>query len=199
MFIQIAEKNHMIEQITDLQFCRICRFLKENENLMNQILNVKVNLSSLDLMRADCSRHLMRMMDEFEIPYDWIQFEITETVATEYNASLRKVVDEFTNAGIHLCLDDFGSGYANLNTVMQLPFSTIKIDRSLIFDICNDKKREMFYQSIVETFRKMNYTVVSEGVETKEEMEKISSWGVDMMQGYYFSKPLPPEELLKLL
>ena len=55
------------------------------------------------------------MMDEFEIPHNWIQFEITETVATEYNEGLRKVVDEFTDAGIHLCLDDFGSGYANLN------------------------------------------------------------------------------------
>ena len=64
------------------------------------------------------------MMDEFEIPHNWIQFEITETVATEYNEGLRKVVDEFTDAGIHLCLDDFGSGYANLNTVMRLPFST---------------------------------------------------------------------------
>ena len=87
------------------------------------------------------------MMDEFGIPHDWIQFEITETVATEYNAGLRKVVNEFTDAGIHLCLDDFGSGYANLNTVMRLPFSTIKIDRSLLFDICSDKNREMFYQS----------------------------------------------------
>lgn len=199
VFIQIAEKNHMIEQITDLQFCRICRFLKENKRLMDTLLNVKVNLSSLDLMRSDCCSHFICMMDEFEIPHDWIQFEITETVATEYNAGLRKVVNEFTDAGIHLCLDDFGSGYANLNTVMRLPFSTIKIDRSLLFDICSDKKREMFYQSIVETFRKLNYHLVSEGVETKEEMEKISSWGVDMIQGYYFSRPLPPEELLKLL
>ena len=199
VFIQIAEKNHMIEQITDLQFCRICRFLKENKRLMDSLLNVKVNLSSLDLMRSDCCSHFICMMDEFEIPHNWIQFEITETVATEYNAGLRKVVDEFTDAGIHLCLDDFGSGYANLNTVMRLPFSIIKIDRSLLFDICSDKKREMFYQSIVETFRKLNYHLVSEGVETKEEMEKISSWGVDMIQGYYFSRPLPPEELLKLL
>lgn len=199
VFIQIAEKNHMIEQITDLQLCRICRFLKANKEIMERILNVKVNLSSLDLMRNDSCGHFIRIMDRFKIPHDWIQFEITETVATEYNASLRKIVDEFMDAGIHLCLDDFGSGYANLNTVMQLPFSTIKIDRSLLFDICNDKKKEIFYQSIVATFRKMNYHIVSEGVETKEEMERLSSWGVDMIQGYYFSKPLPTEELLKLI
>ena len=199
VFIQIAEKNHMIEQITDLQFHRVCRFLNENGRLMKQLLNVKVNLSSLDLMRNDCSGHFIRIMDKYGIPHEWIQFEITETIATEYNASLGIIVEEFLNAGIRLCLDDFGSGYANLNTVMKLPFSIIKLDRSLLYEICHDNTRAMFYQSIVETFHKMNYHIVSEGVETKEEVELISRWGVDMIQGYYFSKPLPETELLRIM
>ena len=199
VFIQIAEKNHMIEQITDLQFKRICMFINEHRGLMKKLFNIKVNLSSLDLMRSDCSSHFIRMMDDMDIHHDWIQFEITETVATEYNAGLGMVVDGFMAAGVRLCLDDFGSGYANLNTVMRLPFSAIKIDRTLLFDICNDKKRAMFYQSIIETFHRMGYSIVSEGVETEEEMSLLSSWGVDMIQGYYFSRPLPVDELLKLL
>ena len=199
VFIQIAEKNHMIEQITDLQFKRICMFINEHRDLMKKLFNIKVNLSSLDLMRSDCSSHFIRMMDDMDIHHDWIQFEITETVATEYNAGLGMVIDGFMAAGVRLCLDDFGSGYANLNTVMRLPFSAIKIDRTLLFDICNDKKRAMFYQSIVETFHRMGYVIVSEGVETEEEMSLLSSWGVDMIQGYYFSRPLPVDELLKLL
>ena len=199
VFIQIAEKNHMIEQITDLQFKRICMFINEHRGLMKKLFNIKVNLSSLDLMRSDCSSHFIRMMDDMDIHHDWIQFEITETVATEYNAGLGMVVDGFMAAGVRLCLDDFGSGYANLNTVMRLPFSAIKIDRTLLFDICNDKKRAMFYQSIVETFHRMGYSIVTEGVETEEEMSLLSSWGVDMIQGYYFSRPLPVDELLKLL
>ena len=199
VFIQIAEKNHMIEQITDLQFKRVCMFINEHRDLMKKLFNIKVNLSSLDLMRSDCSSHFIRMMDDMDIHHDWIQFEITETVATEYNAGLGMVIDGFMAAGVRLCLDDFGSGYANLNTVMRLPFSAIKIDRTLLFDICNDKKRAMFYQSIVETFHRMGYSIVSEGVETEEEMSLLSSWGADMIQGYYFSRPLPVEELLKLL
>ena len=199
VFIQIAEKNHMIEQITDLQFKRVCMFINEHRDLMKKLFNIKVNLSSLDLMRSDCSSHFIHMMDDMDIHHDWIQFEITETVATEYNAGLGMVIDGFMAAGVRLCLDDFGSGYANLNTVMRLPFSAIKIDRTLLFDICNDKKRAMFYQSIVETFHRMGYSIVSEGVETEEEMSLLSSWGVDMIQGYYFSRPLPVDELLKLL
>ena len=199
VFIQIAEKNHMIEQITDLQFKRVCMFINEHRDLMKKLFNIKVNLSSLDLMRSDCSSHFIRMMDDMDIHHDWIQFEITETVATEYNAGVGMVIDGFMAAGVRLCLDDFGSGYANLNTVMRLPFSAIKIDRTLLFDICNDKKRAMFYQSIVETFHRMGYSIVSEGVETEEEMSLLSSWSVDMIQGYYFSRPLPVDELLKLL
>ena len=199
VFIQIAEKNHMIEQITDLQFKRVCMFINEHRDLMKKLFNIKVNLSSLDLMRSDCSSHFIRMMDDMDIHHDWIQFEITETVATEYNAGLGMVIDGFMAAGVRLCLDDFGSGYANLNTVMRLPFSAIKIDRTLLFDICNDKKRAMFYQSIVETFHRMGYSIVSEGVETEEELSLLSSWGADMIQGYYFSRPLPVDELLKLL
>ena len=199
VFIQIAEKNHMIEQITDLQFKRVSMFINEHRDLMKKLFNIKVNLYSLDLMRSDCSSHFIRMMDDMDIHHDWIQFEITETVATEYNAGLGMVIDGFMAAGVRLCLDDFGSGYANLNTVMRLPFSAIKIDRTLLFDICNDKKRAMFYQSIVETFHRMGYSIVSEGVETEEEMSLLSSWGVDMIQGYYFSRPLPVDELLKLL
>ncbi len=197
VFIQIAEHNHMIEQITDLQFQRICRFLNENRTMMEKLRNVKINLSSLDLMRSDCSSHFIQMMDSAGIPHSWIQFEITETVATEYNAGLRKVVDEFMAAGVRLCMDDFGSGYANLNTIMRLPFSVIKLDRSLLFDICLDDKRSLFYHSLVDTFHRMNYSIVSEGVETQEEMELLSSWGVDMIQGYYFSKPLPERELME--
>ena len=175
VFIQIAEKNHMIEQITDLQFKRICMFINEHRDLMKKLFNIKVNLSSLDLMRSDCSSHFIRMMDDMDIHHDWIQFEITETVATEYNAGLGMVIDGFMAAGVRLCLDDFGSGYANLNTVMRLPFSAIKIDRTLLFDICNDKKRAMFYQSIIETFHRMGYSIVSEGVETEEKMSLLSS------------------------
>ena len=114
-----------------------------------------MNLSPLDLMRNGCGAHLIQLLDEFEIPYSCVQFEITETAATEYTAGLNRMVEEFSQAGIGLCLDDFGSGYANLNTVMQLPFSAIKLDRSLLFNICTDEKAASFYRSIVTAFRQM--------------------------------------------
>lgn len=158
-----------------------------------------MNLSPLDLIQPNSSSRLIRLMDEYGVKHSFIQFEITETVATEYNSALNKAVDDFADSGIGLCLDDFGSGYANLNTVMQLPFSAIKLDRSLLNKICEDPRSANFYHSIVSSFQNMGFHVISEGVETEAEVKLLSDYGVDMIQGFYFSKPLPPEKLLDLL
>ena len=101
-----------------------------------------MNLSPLDLMRNGCGAHLIQILDEFEIPYSCVQFEITETAATEYTAGLNRMVEEFSQAGIGLCLDDFGSGYANMNTVMQLPFSAIKRRKNKSQNKLNQKTHE---------------------------------------------------------
>ena len=107
-------------------------------------------------------------------------------------------MEDFTNAGIGLCLDDFGSGYANLNTVLRLPFDVVKMDRSLLTGITCDEQAAVFYHSIVTVMQNMGYIIVAEGAETEEEVSLLREWGVDMVQGYYFSRPLPEAELLRL-
>lgn len=199
IFIQIAEKNPLVDRITNLQFRRICRFIQKHPLLTDRLYNIKMNLSPLDLIQTNSSSRLIRLMDEYGVKHSFIQFEITETVATEYNSALNKAVDDFADSGIGLCLDDFGSGYANLNTVMQLPFSAIKLDRSLLNKICEDPRSANFYHSIVSSFQNMGFHVISEGVETAAEVKLLIDYGVDMIQGFYFSKPLPPEKLLDLL
>lgn len=96
-----------------------------------------------------------------------------------------------------MCLDDFGSGYANLNAVLRIPFSAVKMDRSLLMNVCTDKQAALFYHSIVMTMQHMGYKVIAEGAETEEEVKLLKKWGVDMIQGYYFSKPLDKKKLLE--
>lgn len=199
VFIRLAEKNRLIDALTDLQLRRICRFLKSHEDVARQIDSVKVNLSALNLMQEHCAERLIAILDEYALPHRLFQFEITETVATEYSSRLSRAVDAFSQADIGLCLDDFGSGFANLNTVTHLPFSAIKLDRSLLYHICTDARAALFYQSIVSTFQRMGYNVIAEGVETEKEVELLKKWNVDLIQGYYFSRPLPEPMLLDLL
>lgn len=199
VFISIAEKNGQIAQLGYLQFSRICRFLKENPELMKQIRNVKFNLSPAELMTKGHCERLIETIREHELPCSWFQFEITETVATEYSSSLYEIGRKITEAGIGLCLDDFGSGFANLNTVLKLPFSSIKLDRSLLVGIEEDSKSSLFYKNIVSVLQNMGYSVIAEGVETRSEMELLAGWGVDMIQGYYFSKPVGEKEILDIV
>lgn len=199
VFITIAERSGQISQIELLQFRRICSFVSRHPQLMDCIQHINFNLSPADLLRNDFSRQITGIIREFSLPFSFFQMEITETVATEYSDQLYHLTEEFKACGIRLSLDDFGSGYANLNTVLRLPFSCIKLDRSLLNGILEDKNTELFYKNIVASLKVMDYDVISEGVEHKKEVELLKSLGVNMIQGYYFSKPLPPEELLKLL
>lgn len=195
VFINIAEKNGQIAQIGQLQFRKVCRFIKENQEMMERIRNVKFNLSPLELLKPGYCHNLVEIIREYELSFSYFQFEITETVATEYCEELYQAVSEFQEVGIGLCLDDFGSGYANINTVMKLPFSSIKLDRSLLIGICEDAQIASFYHSIVTILSNLGYIVVAEGVEKKEEVELLRNWGVDMIQGYYFSTPMPEKQI----
>ena len=199
LLVQIArELQGLIAQIGLLQLRRVCRFIKDNEHIMDSIRNVKFNLSPSELLKPGHSQVLIDIIKEFGLSPAYFQFEITETVATEYSESFCKAVEDFQNAGIGLCLDDFGSGYANLSAVLKLPFDVVKMDRSLLTGITCDEQAANFYRSIVMVMQNMGYMIVAEGAETEEEVNLLRSWGVDMVQGYYFSRPLPEKELLKL-
>ena len=199
VFISIAEKSDQIAQLGLLQMRRICVFLKAHPELMEQIQGVKINLAPMELLKKGHIQQLVDTIRESGLPASCFSFEITETVATDYSENLWNAIDLFTSAGIGLCLDDFGSGYANLNSVLKLPFSVIKMDRSLLSDICTDEKAAALYRNTVSVLRNMGYTVVAEGVETLAELELLSSWGVDMIQGFYFSPPVSRSKLLELL
>lgn len=199
VFIALAERSGHILKIGLLQFRRVCRFVKENEQLMEQIQNIKFNLSPVEILEYEHVQALIDIIREYDLPFSFFQFEITETVATEYSARLYEVLDLLLDTGISLCLDDFGSGYANLNTVLKLPFSCIKLDRSLLRGLNEDPQVAFFYRSLIFMLHEMNYQIISEGVETKEEEEKLCEWGTDMIQGYYFSRPMASQEIIKMI
>ena len=197
VFIGIAEKQGLISEVGKLQLRRVCRFIKEHEYIMQNIWNVKFNLSPSELLKPGYSHVLIGIIQEYGLDPAYFQFEITETVATEYSESFCTAIDDFAEAGIHMCLDDFGSGYANLNAVLRIPFSAVKMDRSLLTGICTDKQAALFYHSIVMIMQHMGYKVIAEGAETEEEVKLLEKWGVDMIQGYYFSRPLNKKDLLE--
>lgn len=199
VFIDIAERNGLTIHISKLQLTRLCRFVQEHQKNLVGINNVKFNLSPVELTEAGHCEELVKIIRQHNISTDFIHFEITETAATSSCESLIANIETLQKAGVRLCLDDFGDGYANLNTVLKMPFSVIKLDRSLLSGICEDPQIATFYMNIVKVLQKLDYMVVAEGVKNKGELDLIEEWGVRLVQGFYFSRPLPPREILEVI
>lgn len=199
LFMRLASNNGMILQIMPLQVENICKFVSEHRAELKDIETVKINLTPNEVIEPGYCQLLLDIISKYKLPYSMFQFEIVESTATQYTAELENTVHLLNNEGISLCLDDFGSGYANLNTVMRLPFKVIKLDRSLLFGICQNKPAAIFYHSLVTTFKSLGYQLVAEGVENKAQADLLEEWQVDVIQGYYYAKPMPGDELIKML
>ena len=199
VFVAAAERANCMTQIGLLQIHRICAFIRENRDRLPGIRNVKINLSPSELLNVQYCHQIIRVIRESGVDPSFLHIEVTESLATEYEEALYKIVGEFTQAGIGLCMDDFGAGYANLNAVLQLPFSIIKMDRSMLTNICENERNSILLEGIIRLCRSLGYQTVAEGVETKEELDKVTQLGIDMIQGYYFSRPLEDGSLLELL
>ena len=197
-FIQIAAHAGLLSQIMPQQLRKVCRFAKDHAELFSSLESIKLNLSPQELSEPDYCENLLTIIRESELPPSKFQFEVTESTATQYSLELEACIWKLQEAGVGLCLDDFGSGYANLNTVLRLPFSVIKLDRSLLMGICQDEAAAVFYRGLVKLLKNLGYTVIAEGVETEQEAGFLAQWDVEQIQGYYFSRPLPPEQVMKL-
>lgn len=196
IFIGIAERNGLMARVSQLQLARLCRFVKDHQEALKDISNVKFNLSPLELAQEGHGEQLVEIIRQHNVDPGFIQFEITETAASSSCGAMIFNIAAFHDAGIRLCLDDFGSGYANLDIILKMPFSVIKLDRSLLSGVCEDEQIATFYKNIVGVLQNLNYLVVSEGVKNRQELELVESWGVRLVQGFHFSPPLPSDEVL---
>ena len=128
-----------------------------------------------------------------------IIMEITESIFIENFELVLNNMKKLAEAGIKFYLDDFGTGYSNLSNVIALPFSTIKIDRTLVLMAEESKKGEHLFSNLISTFKDAELTILVEGVETNNQNYLVEKSGADLIQGFLYSRPLPPEDCIELL
>lgn len=196
LFIRIAEENGKINVLTRNQLKNLCHFLCQNPILLKCLDSVKFNVSPYCLKEPAYLTSLADMIQKEQIPLSSVQFEITESAASDFTGSLKKEMEALSTRGIRFCLDDFGSGYANLNSILQLPVSVIKMDRSLLTNITQRNHEAAFYRDFTHTLIKLGYQVLAEGVEKEEEAALVRAWGIDLIQGFYYGRPLPADQFL---
>lgn len=195
-FISLFETNGFIYQLDKYVIDLVCEQLRTWIDEGKKVVPVSVNVSQADFDNYNLDKVLTSIVDSYNIPHNLIHFEITESVDAVDTAAKKRIVTKLKQNGFKIELDDFGVGYSTINSMIDLPIDVLKIDKSLLDDM-NEEKRHAVLVSTLYAAYQVGLTVVCEGVETKEQVEElklITDGEVDLQfQGYYYSKPIPKE------
>ena len=199
-FIPIAERNGLISQIGERVFDKTCAFIQENQLRKRYgIEYVEVNLSVRQCEDLGLAKTYIHIMEKYQLDPSCINLEITESASIKTRDNLLKNMQALMNYGVKFSLDDFGNGESNLNYIVDMPVSIVKFDRDMTQAFFSGQKAKFVMEASMHMIHDMKLEIVSEGVETREQVEAIETLGIEYIQGYYFSKPLPGEEFLKFV
>lgn len=186
-FIPLFEKNGNIIRLDEYVFREVCRQQKEWQKEGIQILPVSVNISRFSLYYSNVVEKYERIINYYDVDHKYVQIEITESAIIE-NTVIVELIQKFHDAGFDILLDDFGSGYSSLASLNQMPFDTIKLDKSLV-DYVGNENGEKLLKFIVQLVQSLGMKITAEGVEYKEQLDFLENLNCDDIQGFYFSKP----------
>ena len=195
-FVQVAESRGLIELLGFVAFEKVCKFISENRDTVK---TVSINFSVYQMMNPKVVDNVLNTIERFSLSPSNIVMEITESIFIDNYELVMKHMIELAQAGVKFYLDDFGTGYSNLTNVISLPFSTIKMDRSLVLAMEEGQKGVSLFFDLVSTFKGVGFKILVEGVETNNQNYLVERAGVDYIQGFLYSRPLPPHECVDLL
>ncbi len=199
-FIPLAEETGLIIPIGEWLMDEVCRLLGEwNRKYHYPLKYISVNVSVNQLKQPDFPEIIMKSVRKYNIPPGMIVIEITENLLIGNFKKTSDTVSGLRRNKIRFALDDFGTGYSSLTYLKKLDLDIIKIDRSFIQDIINDKNDLALVEAILSIAGNFNMEVIAEGVEEYEQMEKLTDLGCRYIQGYYYSRPVPADDFEKFL
>ncbi len=198
-FIPLAERNGLIFELGELVFRMVCRFMAKERLWEQGIRSIDVNLSSIQCVQTSLAERLMAIMDEYGLDYRHIELEVTESAAVLSSEALKSNLQKLAGHGVRISLDDYGTGYSNAVHIIQYPFHTVKLDKSMVWSAMEDQKAMCMLKHIIAMVKEMDMDIIAEGVETKGQAEVLAALGCDFFQGYYYARPMPSEAFLKRL
>lgn len=198
-FIPVCEKNGLIIPLGEFVFDTVCRDYMEMEFEKRGIEYVEVNLSVVQCMNTELSETFGKIISKYNISPSHINLEITESAAVSNQKILSRSISSLQKMGFSFSLDDYGTGYSNYTYMYSLPFSLIKLDKSILWLATENKNNYILLQSTIEMLHKMNYHIVCEGVETEAQKQLLEELNCDYLQGFYYSRPVAAEAFLSFV
>ena len=199
LFIPMLERNGLILKLDEFVYNEVGKHIKEWKEKYHKVVPISINISRVELFDPDLKDRISKVIKDNDISPKDIHIEVTESAAEESTKTLADVVRTFKEMGIEIEIDDFGVGYSSLNSITELPFDVLKIDMKFIHDMDKGQVNKDIVSWIISLAKKLNVKTVAEGVETEEQHLFLKENGCDIIQGYYFSKPLPKEEFANKL
>ena len=196
--IKSAERNGLIMDVGDIVFDEVCSFINRLKKSGVSLDFVEINLSMAQIIQKDLVDKVLSCLNKYHLRPEDINLEITETMACAAENIVEQNMRVLNKSGISFSLDDYGVGYSNISRILSLPFDIVKIDKSLT-DMFDDEKMNGVIKHTVAMLKSIGVKIVVEGVETVECFEAFEKLGVDYIQGYYFSKPLPESEFVEFM
>lgn len=197
VFIPIAEESGLIREIGKWVLMEGCRQAKQWQDTGKEI-RVAINVSAKQFDRDHLKTSVLETLYLTQLSPALLELELTESLFMNDKEDVLELLESFKRQGITLSIDDFGTGYSSLSYLKKLPVHILKIDKSFVDGLPNEAEDTQITSSIIALGHIMGFEVLAEGVETKEQLEFLASKGCDVYQGYYKSKPVPAEEIVKL-
>lgn len=196
-FIPLAEYLGLINPIGDFVLKEACKRCKYWNDMGHPEYKVNVNLSVVQLLQNDIVEKISQVLKDSGILPANLTLEVTESLAINDMSRMKSILADIRSLGVRVALDDFGTGYSSLNHIREMPIDVIKIDRCFIMDIGKDDFSDAFVRMVAELANAINVKVCVEGVETEEQLEALKGTKIQLIQGYYFGKPMRLEDFEK--
>lgn len=194
-FLPVFESSGRISQLDEYIFRAVCEYQRDLKKMGKELIPISVNISRVSMHHADVVTRYKKIIEENGISPKDVPIEITESAAVE-GKEIKVLADAFYEAGFLLHMDDFGSGRSSLNDLNVFHFDAVKFDKSLI-DYIGDRDGELLLMYTMALGKELGLHLVAEGVEDKKQLEFLRENGCDVVQGYYYAKPMPIEEYEK--
>ena len=195
LFISLAEQEGYIVRLGEQVLAKVCEFIRDNDMEALGVRWINVNLSPVQFMSHDIPARFAQILKDYGVSEDLIHLEITEQSMIDFSLLHDQITGLHRN-GFQFALDDYGSGYSNMTRVRQYPFTNIKIDMEVVRNYCREK--DMLLPALIQGFKKMNLSITAEGIETEEMADIMRDISCDYLQGYYFSRPVPMAEFVRM-
>ena len=193
-FIPIFEKNGFILQLDDYMLESIAQLQAAWAEQGKRLVPISVNVSRAHFAEDNLAEHICSIVDKYKVPHEYIELELTESAFFDDKAVLLTTVRKLKEFGFKVSMDDFGAGYSSLNSLKELPLDIIKLDAEFFRSVDDIKRSNLIVGETISLAKKLGMQIVAEGIETREQVDFLAKQDCDLIQGFYFSKPLPVSE-----